>query len=659
MAVVLGIDTGGTFTDGAIVNTTTEEVLCKAKALTTAQDLSIGIGNCLDKLPPFYINEISFVALSTTLATNAIVENKRSRTGVILMGKEIDETLPADEVAYLDCRINIKGQVQKVLDVRKLDEIIESMRDKIDVLAVSGMSSVRNPEHENQVRDRVRSKLAIPVVCAHELSCKLGYYERTVTCILNAGLMTVIDKLITCTGKCLTERNINTPITIVKGDGALMDASIARERPVETLLSGPAASIIGAKFLTGLDYGIVLDMGGTTTDIGNLTNGTSKINEEGATVGGWVTQVRATDVCTYGLGGDSHIYYDNDGVVCIGPRKVLPICALTKEYPHIIEEMTEFRKPIGHELLTEKSTDCFVYVGEIPGHRYTGLKKKVIDCLREKPHSLFWLADHFQKDADKLCLTSLVEDGVIKRASMTPSDLLAAEGRLNIYDQEGAKIAVKIMADLANQSPLDFIIRTKRFIYRRIAAVCIESACSFEGRNFDFGKEPAAKYFMSQAFNGNDDGILRARFTLSKPIIALGAPVKAWLYNVGRYLDTTVIIPEYAEVANAIGAAVAQIVEEKQATIRYDAVINKYVLYTERGREVFDKIIDAKDRAVKLVSELAKIAALAAGCEEAEVSVKQEDRYTRVFTTGARDYTETVVKAVAHGKPKWGIDEES
>ncbi len=122
----------------------------------------------------------------------------------------------------------------------------------------------------------------------------------------------------------MAQLNINAPIMVVRGDGSLMQADYAQERPVETILSGPAASIMGAKFLSGCKDCLVVDMGGTTTDIAYLHAGQCTISDEGAQIAGWHTKVRALQICTFGLGGDSKIQADN--TVKIGPQRVIPLC---------------------------------------------------------------------------------------------------------------------------------------------------------------------------------------------------------------------------------------------------------------------------------------------------------------------------------------------
>ena len=131
----------------------------------------------------------------------------------------------------------------------------------------------------------------------------------------------------------LADEAIDAPLMIVKGDGSLMKAEIALEYPVETILSGPAASVVGAGFLTGLEDFVVSDMGGTTTDIAVVSGGRPVISDEGALVGAWRTMVEAVDVRTSGLGGDSEVCFDRQLRLRVGPRKAMPLSLMAHSFP--------------------------------------------------------------------------------------------------------------------------------------------------------------------------------------------------------------------------------------------------------------------------------------------------------------------------------------
>src|SRR5262250_1105251 len=137
---------------------------------------------------------------------------------------------------------------------------------------------------------------------------------------------------------------------VVKGDGSLIEASVAMECPVETILSGPAASVVGARYLSDEQDVIVSDMGGTTTDIALLSGGRPVLNRDGATVGGFRTMVEAVGVHTYGLGGDSEARLGEEGLV-VGPRRVMPLSLLGHQHPAtlaILRQHHESDEPIPH-----------------------------------------------------------------------------------------------------------------------------------------------------------------------------------------------------------------------------------------------------------------------------------------------------------------------
>ncbi len=163
----LGIDTGGTYTDGAILDMQTGEVLCSAKSLTTRNDLAIGIGNVIGKLDLSLFPCIRLIGISSTLATNSVVEGKGCRVGLMVIGHEAPEKIPVDEMVQLDGGHNLQGEQRAELDIEGAREFVEAMREKVDAFAISSYLSVRNPEHEIAVKELIKSETNLPVVCGH------------------------------------------------------------------------------------------------------------------------------------------------------------------------------------------------------------------------------------------------------------------------------------------------------------------------------------------------------------------------------------------------------------------------------------------------------------------------------------------------------------
>ncbi len=346
MTISLGIDTGGTYTDAVLVDHASGAVLASAKALTTHHDLSVGIGQAMaaafdgQTASPA---EVSLVALSTTLATNAIVEGQGSPVCLLLIGYDpelirqygFERDLVTENVVYLRGGHDGAGNEGEPLDETAAREAILAWRDRVDAFAVSGYFGVRNPAHERRGRALVEELTALPVACGHELTTRLNAVRRATTAALNARLIPLLQELIVTVRRTLQGLDIAAPLMVVKGDGSLVRAEWAKRRPIETILSGPAASVVGAWHLAGRRDVWVVDVGGTTTDIAALRDGCPRLNPEGAQVGEWRTMVEAADVHTVGLGGDSHVRLDKGGRLVIGPRRVVPLCLLASEHPTI------------------------------------------------------------------------------------------------------------------------------------------------------------------------------------------------------------------------------------------------------------------------------------------------------------------------------------
>src|SRR6185312_12939061 len=356
--LLLGIDTGGTYTD-AVLWSESAGVTAKAKSLTTRHDLAVGISGAVDAV----LSEaradpagIKLVSMSTTLATNALVEGQGGRVALVMIGFSEDDlgrsglakALGTDPVVFCPGGHNVHGDASK-LDLAALEAALPTFTETVSGVAVAGYFAVRNPEHEIAARNLIRERTGLPVTCSHELTSKLGGPRRALTTLLNARLISMIDRLIDATEGFLEERGIAAPLMVVRGDGALINSEFARSRPIETILSGPAASLVGARHMTGLDDAVVSDIGGTTTDIAVLDGGRLRLDPDGATVGGLRTMVEAVAMRTFGLGGDSEVALHERSLIptiLLGPRRLVPLSLAAVKHREIIE------KHLGRQLLS-------------------------------------------------------------------------------------------------------------------------------------------------------------------------------------------------------------------------------------------------------------------------------------------------------------------
>ena len=389
MQTVLGIDTGGTYTDAVLLEQKTKKVLKKAKSPTTRDNLAVGIGKSIRGLGLGPEDTVEKVVLSTTLATNAIVEGEGRPTGLIIIGELPKGELPDTHRAQVQGKGNIKGKEVIPLDTAQVIEACKSIAPQVQAFAVSGMMSVRNAGQELAVKNIIKAQCALPVVCGHELSSQLGFHDRTVTTVLNASLIPILEDFIRAVEVTLADQGIDAPVYMVKGDGNLASLSFIQEKPIESILSGPAASVIGALSLAGCDDGVVVDMGGTTTDSGIVIDNTLTLAPIGARVGDWQTQIDSAQINTCGLGGDTQII-PVDGRPTLTGRRVLPACrggsdGLTPtDLLHYTGDFEGWdREQVVHavDAQTDKNPDA--YVGEAEAQILGIIKKEVLSLYEE------------------------------------------------------------------------------------------------------------------------------------------------------------------------------------------------------------------------------------------------------------------------------------
>ena len=247
--IYLGIDTGGTYTDGVLLKPETGEVLKSVKVLTTHHDLRLCIAEVLDQLALDDPAGIAQVSLSTTLATNAIAEGKRKPVALLLLGYdpelvhrfEFHRQFGTPHYFFIPGRHDISGVEQEPLDEEELARVVRAIEDKVEAFAIVSYGP-RNMRHEVRAAEVVAGLTTLPVVQGHHLSGELNSIWRATTASLNASLLTHVQDFLRAVQGMLAQRNIRCPVMMVKGDGSLVRADVAGQRPVEIIHSGPATS---------------------------------------------------------------------------------------------------------------------------------------------------------------------------------------------------------------------------------------------------------------------------------------------------------------------------------------------------------------------------------------------------------------------------------
>lgn len=592
MNYILGIDTGGSYTDSVVIEAESKKIVHKNKVLTTPRNLKECIEASFQAINPLYLKNISMVCLSTTLATNSIVENRGCHEGLILIGNKPNGRMPTDDFVIVQGRHDIKGRVQQNLNLNEIDCAVESFRGKVDSIAISGYASVRNPSHEIYIKKVVLDKLGIPVACAHELSSGLGFYERTITTCLNARLIPLICNLLESVKLVMAFYHICAPLMIVKGDGTLMSDVSARSKPIETVMSGPAASTIGGTRLSCENDCFILDIGGTTTDIAKVENGKIICRNEGARVGGWLTRVRAAEVFTTGLGGDSRIYLDSNHEIKIGPEKSIPLCLAGSRYPDLIREIADIYISKKYTQFLYNDQEAYIFVKQ-PISLCSDEDSILLETLRYYPHTLHYLTTHVKIKGLRSSINNFVSQGVLQRISLTPTDILHTTHEFSQWNYVISELGTKIAAGQCDMTLDGFLSKFKSLMNEYIDRAIVQAAMYFDCQDINFEPGSDADYLINQLFFRKSSKTLEAAYALKKKIIAIGAPAQVWLKDAGNLLHTSVIVPEHSEVANAYGAAVGYQVGNFSILIRYDTTIGQYVVFSPIDRTTHDSLDEA------------------------------------------------------------------
>lgn len=574
MTYGLGIDTGGTYTDSVIIDFDTGEIVSRAKDLTTRNDLIIGISGSIGKHDREYLEKVSLVSLSSTLATNSVVEGKGCRVGLVNIGKQYDGTVPADESVLIAGSHDLHGKEKVPLDEESARRFFEECRGKVDALAITGYLSIRNPSHELRVAEIAREVLDVPIVLGSDLSSGLGYNERTTTALMNARLIPVIADLIKSVRTSLKDNGIDAPLMIVKGDGSIISESAAMRKPIETVLSGPASSITGAKKLTGRKDAVIVDIGGTTTDVGVLRDGRPRLDGEGALIGGKRTHVQAASISTYGIGGDSRIVV-NGTVPSLTSVRVIPICIAASKWPEVKDKL---KKLVGREPSRQANAvpldelvqelEFFTVAKPLRGESISESDSKLLGLISERPYDLEEAGEKIGVLSYMFNVSKLEKLGLLTRIGITPTDILHAEGSYVQYDGEASALAVGFLARKCGKDKDVFIRDMKDMITFKIARGIVGNLI-LDDTGFDT-LDGVSENLVSKAITGKHGLDYGVFFKLDKPIIGIGAPVASWLPRVAEILGAELLLPEDSNVGNAIGAISGSVFKEVSLLIQPD-----------------------------------------------------------------------------------------
>ncbi len=667
MALALGVDTGGTYTDAVLIRDE-KEVIASAKSLTTRADLAIGVGKAISAVldqAQVSPDQISMASLSTTLATNALVEGQGGRVALIYIGfKDSDlekhglkDALKGDPALVIAGGHSHAGSEVSRLDVTTLGAFLDSHKG-ISGFAIAAQFATRNPAHELEAARIVAEKTGAPVTCSHQLSAKLNGPKRAVTAVLNARLIGMIDRLIGRAQNQLLELGITAPMMVVRGDGALMSAEQARERPIETILSGPAASIVGASWLTGAENALVSDIGGTTTDVALIRDGKPAIDPAGARVGGFRTMVEAVAMRTHGLGGDSQVHVVTEGLgggVILGPRRVLPVSLIAAEAPEVVHEVLD--KQLRATTVGEHDTR---FARRVPGIHAEGLGAREEDLLERLGERVLPLSDLLRTRMESGALSRLVDRGIVQVSGVTPSDASHVLGQLDAWDAEAARMALELIArkrvgtgDRLASGPEELAQIIVDQLTEQTVLTLLETAFAEEAEDFGIPPVDLARHVLTQKGLSGYRGLLALDTSLNVDVVGLGASAPSYYPAVGKRLHCRMILPEHAGVANAIGAVVGRLTLRRSGTVTSPSE-GRYRVHLEDGPQDFSESEKALDLLESVLRDQAEGAVRQAGAGDIRVIVDRDIRTARVE---AREvFVEALVTVEASGRPRVASD---
>lgn len=334
--MILGIDVGGTHTDAVVIDQ--GSIVKKAKVVTDPSNLLLCLTSAVDEiLDNAIVSRLERIVLSTTLSTNAIVQNKIDRVGLMVVsgpGLSAEPLMKMfGDIRFLAGYINHRGKEMAPIETAEAKREADGFLSAgIKHFGLIGKFSTRNPRHETALKETIGERAA-HVTLGHSVSGHLNFPRRVATTYLNEAIFDLYQDFAKQVLDFAKRRGINIPIYIMKADGGVLEISQSLELPVQTILSGPAASVMGIIATAECNADAVgLDIGGTTTDIALFADGVPLLERFGVTIQGKKTLIRGLRTRSVGIGGDSVVRIEN-GQIVIGPNREGPAAALGGPFP--------------------------------------------------------------------------------------------------------------------------------------------------------------------------------------------------------------------------------------------------------------------------------------------------------------------------------------
>ncbi len=499
----------------------------------------------------------------------------------------------------------------------------------------------------------IQKEFDIPVVCGYSLFSERNIVKRGASALLNARLISVIQEFLDAVKRALDARKIGAPFVIVRSDGSLMTGEFTALHPVETLLCGPVASVMGAMVLAEEKNCLIVDIGGTTTDIAFVREGKPKRAETGVRIGGWDTFVKGLFVDTFGLGGDSGVAVSEQDTVMLEEERVMPLCMAASAHPRLIRYLE--REDESKTRMVNQQKNIYLRVKDISQSTfYTEKEKKIAEFMAE-PHSL----EEIKKTWNEVVLVNhverLVREGVLIRCGLTPTDIMHVRGDFCRYENKASILGAKIMARVLMMTPEELSDAVydefKRKLYTNIVRILMEDGYP---RIRELGARETENILIQDAYEraktGEARGFFGLQFGTPAALVGVGAPTKLFLEDVGKLLGTKVVTSEHSPVANALGAIVGNVSASVLMEVVFQQNTGEYVAFGGGLRYEFGDLEEAKEKADEVAARLAKDEAVLRGADPEDMKVSVEVKENIVQTEFGPIYVGYKVEATASGK---------
>ncbi|MGF6376195.1 N-methylhydantoinase A/oxoprolinase/acetone carboxylase beta subunit [Clostridiales Family XIII bacterium PM5-7] len=656
----IGIDTGGTCTDAVVFDSVSRKVLAYGKTLTTKKNLKEGILKALLAMDQNLVQQAEYISLSTTLATNACVENKGGRAKLVFIGlkQEYVEKMqgtyglpPTSEIYFLAGTPTRFAEPGNAPDWDMFRNDVRSEFKVYDSVAVVQINPrYNNGEFEKTAETIIKEELGIPCVCGYDLFQEINVQRRGATALLNARLLPIMNEFFASIDQSIKELGLDVPVQVVKSDGTIMSREYAMERPVETLLCGPAASIIGATELSKRKDALIVDMGGTTSDVAMVKGGIPVTSGAGISIGSWKTMVKGVAIDTFALGGDSAVGY-KDGELFLEERRVVPLCMIGSQYPYVVDKL---KKLVSEKAAYSYPANQFLMLASTPENedKFSPSEYKLIEALNNGPLIIDDAAEAIGVSPYVLKTKRLEDEGVIIRCGVTPTDAMHILGDYTDHCVEASKLGMEYLRIVTRKTIAELCTEiyemVKERLYHHLVRIFMKHEMGdalTEEDQMSLGK--VVDYVFQAKRKNMSHSHLYPQFKAATGFIGIGAPTSIFMKDVADLLEVDGDFPDYGKVANAIGAAVGSISTEYIVRIEpchHMDWSGNYVVSGGEKLESFEYYDQAIDAAKRIADERVREKADAQGAGTnviVELEI-QEDSYDLV-KDGAKLFIETRV----------------